>query len=204
MLWNLQKTRPLWTFSLNEAPEKNQEKPGQLFNPPLAHCISAASCGNVFACAAEDGCVHLARVGPGSRLRQYSAFKAHTQGVSQAHFLGFMPHPYWLATGGNDGMVALWDVSREPGTAAEVQEKPSRCRTKNKKAKSSHEQGKKSDKELLEDETGHHSCEKTGPVMRFSHEEKVNWVCPAQLKGKPCLLVADQRDTLSVYSLPEL
>ncbi|XP_062843600.1 WD repeat-containing protein 53 [Trichomycterus rosablanca] len=207
MLWNLQKARPMWTFSLQEALEEEedaQSKPGQLFNPPLAHCISVASCGNVFACAAEDGRVHLARVGSGSRLQHHSAFKAHSQGVSQTHFLNFMPHPYWLATGGNDGVVALWDIGQEPVVAGGVQEKPQRRKTKNKKAKSEKvEEGKKSEEELPK-ETDQKSCTKTGLKMKFIHEEKVNWVCPARLKGRPSLLVADQSAGLSVYSLAEL
>lgn len=117
MLWSLQKTRPLWTLSLQEVVEEeegHQQKAGQLFNPPLAHCVSVATCGNVLACAAEDGRVHLMRIGSGSKLEQQGALKAHSQGASQAHFLSCLPHPYWLATGGNDGLVALWDLSQNP------------------------------------------------------------------------------------------
>ncbi|XP_060028189.1 WD repeat-containing protein 53 isoform X2 [Erinaceus europaeus] len=61
MLWNLQKARPLWITNLQEdeaeGPESPQS-PGQLLNPPLAHSVSVASCGNIFSCGAEDGKVH--------------------------------------------------------------------------------------------------------------------------------------------------
>jgi len=122
ILWSQQKTRPLWTLNLQEVAEEedgHEQNADQLFNPPLAHCVSVASCGNVIACAAEDGRVHLMRIGSGSKLEQHGLFKAHSQGASQAHFLGFLPHPYWLATGGNDGQVALWDLSRSPVVAPE-------------------------------------------------------------------------------------
>ena len=99
-----------------------------------------ASCGNVVACAVEDGRVHLMHVG--AKLEQRGLFKAHSQGASQAHFLGFLSHPYWLATGGNDGQVALWDLSRspvvaaapdgnaKPGAPAEVHHRKAKGRTK--------------------------------------------------------------------------
>uniref|UniRef100_A0AAR2M678 WD repeat domain 53 n=2 Tax=Pygocentrus nattereri TaxID=42514 RepID=A0AAR2M678_PYGNA len=228
MLWNLQKARPVWTYSLQETAEEedgHQQKAGQLFNPPLAHCISVASCGNVLACAAEDGRVHLTRVGSGSRYEQQGAIKAHSQGVSQAHFLNFMPHPYWLATGGNDGVVALWDLSKDSLVAGEgkvqgskVKATAHRRKPKGKaKAKSqSHGDAKvegektdsKEEEDLSEEASGtdpnQEKCTKTGPKLKFIHEEKVNWVCPAILMGQPSLLVADQSSSLSVYSLAGL
>lgn len=215
MLWNLQKARPVWTYNLQEAmeeeeDERSQQRAGQLFNPPLAHCVSVAACGNVLACAAEDGRVHLARVGPGSRLEQQGAIKAHTQGASQAHFLNFMPHPYWLATGGNDGVVALWDISEEPVVAGEVKVKvkTQRRKPKNRKLKPASlegEEGKRSEEEPSDEARSVDPGQTKMPLkLKFSHGEKVNWVCPALLKGRASLLVADQSTNLSVYPLPGL
>lgn len=127
ILWGLQKTRPLWTLSLQDIVEEedaHQQQPGQLFNPPLAHCVTVSSCGNVVGCAAEDGRVHLMRIGAGSKLEQQGAVKAHSQGVSQAHFINFLSHPYWLISGGNDGHVALWDLSKHTVVAPEGTSKP--------------------------------------------------------------------------------
>lgn len=209
MMWNLQKARPVWTYSLQEALEEDEEgegaasqqRSGQLFNPPLAHCVSVASCGNILACAAEDGRVHLARVGSGSRLEQQGAIKAHSQGASQAHFLSFMPHPYWLASGGNDGVVALWDISEEPVVAGEVKIKVKRRKPKSRKSKPAEE-----GKEELSDEarSADASQTKTALKLKLSHEDKVNWLCPALLKGQPSILVADQSASLSVYALSGL
>ncbi|KAF4076783.1 hypothetical protein AMELA_G00219070 [Ameiurus melas] len=208
MLWNLQKARPVWTYSLQEAleeEEKSQQSAGQLFNPPLAHCVSVASCGNVLACAAEDGRVHLARVGAGSRLEQQGAIKTHSQGASQAHFLNFMPHAYWLATGGNDGVVALWDISEEPVVAGEIKVKAQRRKPKNRKSKPQGDEGKRSEEELSEEARSiDPSQTKMALKLKFNHEEKVNWVCPALLKGHASLLVADQSTSLSVYALSGL
>lgn len=191
-----------------EDEERSQQQAGQLFNPPLAHCVSVAACGNVLACASEDGRVHLARVGAGSRLEQQGAIKAHSQGASQAHFLSFMPHAYWLATGGNDGVVALWDLSEEPVVAGEVKVKAQRRKPKNRKSKpASHEaeEAKRSEEELAEEARSIDPSHTKMPLkLKFVHGEKVNWVCPALLKGQPSLLVADQSTSLSVYPLSGL
>ncbi|XP_056139155.1 WD repeat-containing protein 53 [Lampris incognitus] len=236
MLWSLQKTRPLWTLNLQEVAEEeeeHQQRAGQLFNPPLAHCISVASCGNVMACAAEDGRVHLMRVGSGSKLEQQGAIKAHSQGVSQAHFINFLSHPYWLATGGNDGQVALWDLSQDSVVAPEGKAKSRvaadhRRRVKGRAKGKHRSKGKanatsmfQSEKEAAEREgedeekgaaegssADQSSVDtevlKSGPRLSFSHGDKVNWVCPAMLKGEPSLVVADQSSSLSIYSLSGL
>ncbi|CAL8362034.1 unnamed protein product [Merluccius merluccius] len=234
ILWSQQKTRPLWTLNLQEVAEEedgHEQNAGQLFNPPLAHCVSVASCGNIIACAAEDGRLHLMRVGSGSKLEQHGLFKAHSQGASQAHFLGFLSHPYWLATGGNDGQVALWDVSRSPVVAPEGNAKSGAPAAHHRKVKGRAKakqmsKGKtkaspqgQATKEEVEGEpqkeeeeelgaTGNtdqlsntDEVPKSGPRLRFNHGDKVNWVCPALLKGEPSLVVADQSSSLTVYSL---
>ncbi|KAK1790643.1 hypothetical protein P4O66_014036 [Electrophorus voltai] len=219
MLWNLQKARPVWTYSLQRAAEEDgepQQRAGQLFNPPLAHCVSVASCGNVLACAAEDGHVHLARVGAGSRHERQGAIKAHSQGAAQAHFLSFLPHPYWLATGGNDCAVALWDLGEEPLVAAEgkgrgklkAPHRKNKAKAKCQAARDAEaEEEKRREGELSEEASGANpgAWRATAePKIKFSHEDKVNWVCPALLRGQPSLLVADQSPILTAYSLAGL
>lgn len=226
MLWGLQKTRPLWIFNLQDAAEEeddHQQRPGQLFNPPLVHCVSVASCGNIVGCAAEDGRVHLMRIGSGSRLEQHGAVKAHSQGASQAHFVSFLSHPYWLVTGGNDGQVALWDLSKHPvvtpetkaktrSTAAHRRKAKSKAKKKEQsqeKAKSPPEEGAAEKKNAdAEDEVAAGSEEvteeKPGPKLSISHKDKVNWLCPAVLKGQPSVVVADQSSSLTVYPLSQL
>ncbi|XP_068440918.1 WD repeat-containing protein 53 [Clinocottus analis] len=220
MLWGLQKTRPLWTLNLQDGAEEeddHQQRPGQLFNPPLAHCVSVASCGNILGCAAEDGRVHLMRIGSGSKLERQGAVKAHSQGASQAHFLSFFSHPHWLITGGNDGRVALWDLSKHPVVApeAKVQTKVTaasrrKCKSKTKRKEQCQDKATKveTEKEEVEEEVAASAEnvleEKSGPKLSISHGDKVNWLCPAVLKGEPSVLVADQSSCLTVYSLAQL
>uniref|UniRef100_A0A8C6T098 WD repeat domain 53 n=1 Tax=Neogobius melanostomus TaxID=47308 RepID=A0A8C6T098_9GOBI len=218
ILWGLQKTRPLWTLSLQDIVEEedsHQQQPGKLFNPPLAHCVTVSSCGNVVGCAAEDGRVHLMRIGSGSKLEQQGAVKAHSQGVSQAHFINFFPHPYWLISGGNDGHIVLCDLSKHPVVAPEGTSKPQSSaigdRRKKSKIKPKHkkqdktessqevEAGKKASDDDQAAEAG--SSETCAPKLRINHGEKVNWLCPAQLKGEPSVVVADQSSHLAIYSL---
>lgn len=223
MLWGLQKTRPLWIANLQDAAEEeddHQQHPGQLFNPPLAHCLSVASCGNILGCAAEDGRVHLMRIGAGSKLEQQGAFKAHSQGASQAHFLSFFPHPYWLVSGGNDGQVALWDLSKHPVVCPEAKSKTrgaaghrrkGKAKVKRKeklqdKTKGQSELGAEEEEEEKEEAGGSEDAneDKLGPKLCISHGDKVNWLCPTVLRGEPCVVVADQSSSLSVYSLPHV
>ncbi|XP_060929174.1 WD repeat-containing protein 53 [Limanda limanda] len=222
MLWGLQKTRPLWTLNLQDIAEDeddHQQRPGQLFNPPLAHCVSVASCGNIVGCAAEDGRVHLMRIGSGSKLEQQGAVKAHSQGASQAHFVHFPSHPYWLVTGGNDGLVALWDLSKHPVVAPEEKAKPrvvQRRKGKNKTKRKEPSQDKaetplkaEAEKEEAEVEVEEEAAEdvtygKSGPKLSISHGDKVNWLCPVVLKGEHCVVVADQSCSLTVYPLSPL
>ncbi|XP_031599818.1 WD repeat-containing protein 53 [Oreochromis aureus] len=218
MLWGLQKTRPLWTLNLQDVAEEEgdqQQRPGQLFNPPLAHCISVSSCGNILGCAAEDGRVHLMRIGSGSKLEQHGAVKAHSQGASQAHFVNFLSHSYWLVTGGNDSQVALWDLSKHPVVAPEgkIQKTaPQRRKGKSKaKRKEQSQEKTKTDAQKDEAEGGDEAGaagsaeevteDKSGPKLSISHGDKVNWLCPAVLKGEPSVIVADQSSSLTVYPL---
>lgn len=220
MLWGLQKTRPLWTLSLQDAAEEedeHQQRPGQLFNPPLAHCVTVASCGNIVGCAAEDGRVHLMRIGSGSKVEQQGAVKAHSQGASQAHFISFLSHPHWLLSGGNDGQVALWDLSKHPVLSPEAKARsrgaaaPRRKnKSKTKRREQCQDKAKTSPKEEAEaaDEEAAGSEEvmeeKSGPKLSISHGDKVNWLCPAVLKGEASVVVADQSSSLTVYSLSPL
>ncbi|XP_041663073.1 WD repeat-containing protein 53 [Cheilinus undulatus] len=224
MLWGLQKTRPLWTINLQDVAEEeddHHQRPGQLFNPPLVHCVSVATCGNIVGCAAEDGRVHLMRIGSGSKLEQQGAVEAHSQGASQAHFISFLSHPYWLVTGGNDGQVALWELSKHPVVSPELKAKGTaaprrKSKSKAKRKEQSRDKAKtptkaEADKEEAEGEDEVAAAgaekvteEKSGPKLSISHGDKVNWLCPAVLKGEPSVVVADQSTSLTVYPLSPL
>lgn len=230
MLWGLQKTRPLWIINLQDVAEEedsHQQHPGQLFNPPLVHCVAVASCGNVFGCAAEDGRVHLMRIGSGSKLEQQGSVKAHSQGASQAGFLGFLSHPYWLVTGGNDGQVTLWDLSKHPVVSAEMKAKPRAAAAHRRRGKikaqrkvqdasknPSGAEAEKEEEEEAEEEVGlaagsddpaaEEEQPPLGPKLSISHGDKINWLCPTVLKGEPSVVVADQSSSLTIYPLTRL
>ncbi|NXC37548.1 WDR53 protein, partial [Penelope pileata] len=194
MLWNLQKARPLWTVNLQECETEEEEEmqsAGQLFNPPLAHSLSVASCGNIFGCGAQDGKVRIFRV-TGLKFERELEFKGHSLGVSQVLF---MPEAYWLLTGGNDGKVLLWDVSSDIG---KQQKSPAKSlqRRKAQAAAAARKDGK-----LSKAASNEHA--RILPKLTIEHGEKVNWITYAEIKGSRRVLVADQSSSISVYPLPE-
>ncbi|KAK6478510.1 WD repeat-containing protein 53-like isoform X1 [Huso huso] len=197
MLWNLQKARPLWVLNLQELGEEEQQQcAGQLFNPPLAHAITVATCGNTFACGSEDGSIHVFKV-TGTRFERQAGFKGHSQGVSQVHFVNFLSHPHWLVSGGNDGKVLLWDASAGSATVSKGQAKGGhRRKAKSVKDQSASKEGADHNTEL--------EVNAFSPKLSINHEEKVNWICPAQLKGEGWIIVADQSSSLSVYPITGL
>ncbi|XP_064313160.1 WD repeat-containing protein 53 isoform X2 [Phalacrocorax carbo] len=189
MLWNLQKARPLWTTNLQEC-ETEKDSPqsaGQFFNPPLAHSLSVASCGNIFSCGAQDGKVRIFRVS-GVKFERELEFQGHSLGVSQVLF---MPEAYWLLTGGNDGKVLLWDVSSDVG---KQQKSPAKSL---QKRKASTRRDGKLNKEASNEHAG------VSPKLTIEHGEKVNWISCAEIKGSKRVLVADQSNSVSVYLLPD-
>ncbi|NXD16841.1 WDR53 protein, partial [Nothocercus nigrocapillus] len=191
MLWNLQKARPLWTTNLqdSEMEEAGAQAAGQFFNPPLAHSLSIASCGNIFGCGAQDGKVRIFRV-TGVKFEQELEFKGHILGVSQVLFL---PAAYWLLTGGNDGKVLLWDVSSGVG---KQQKSPARSLQRRKAQAPTKKEGRLNKTILNEDA-------EILPKLTIEHGEKVNWLACAELKGSKRVLVADQSSSISVYPLPD-
>ncbi|NXM25184.1 WDR53 protein, partial [Oxyruncus cristatus] len=192
MLWNLQKARPLWTTNLQECGTENSpQSAGQFFNPPLAHSLSVASCGNVFGCGAQDGKVRIFRV-TGVKFEQELEFQAHRLGVSQVLF---MPEAYWLLSGGNDGKVLLWDVGSEVG---KQQKSPAKSLQRRKaQAPASSRKNEKLNKVSSSEQAG------VVPKLTIEHGEKVNWLSYAEIKGSRRVLVADQSSSVSVYPMPE-
>lgn len=171
--------------------EESPQSAGQFFNPPLAHSLSVASCGNVFGCGAQDGKVRIFRV-TGARFERELDFQAHSLGVSQVLF---MPEAYWLLSGGNDGKVLLWDVSSNVG---KQQKSPAKSlhRRKAQAAASSRKDGK-----LNKVASNEHPG--VVPKLTIEHGEKVNWLSCAEIKGSRRVLVADQTSSVSAYPLPE-
>ncbi|XP_069647859.1 WD repeat-containing protein 53 isoform X4 [Haliaeetus albicilla] len=193
MLWSLQKARPLWTTNLQEyeMQEDSPQSAGQFFNPPLAHSLSVASCGNIFGCGAQDGKVRIFRV-TGVKFEHELEFQGHSLGVSQ---ILFMPEAYWLLTGGNDGKVLLWDVSSDVGKQQKSPVK-SLQRRKAQAPASIRKDGK-----LNKVASNEHV--RVLPKLTIEHGEKVNWISCAEIKGSKRVLVADQSSSVSVYPLPE-
>ncbi|XP_030071577.1 WD repeat-containing protein 53 isoform X2 [Microcaecilia unicolor] len=201
MLWNLQKARPLWSVNLQDAAQgeeemEQQQVSRQLFNPPLAHSLTVTACGSVIGCGAEDGKIRTFRV-IGTRFKQELEFRGHTQGVSQVHFLDFLPGPGWLLSGGNDGKVLLWDVSRE----IKKQHRSPVKHYDRKKVKTA--SSSKKDQYLKAAYPSEVECNLFSPKLRWEHAEKVNWILGAELKGSKKILVADQSSCISVYHLRE-
>ncbi|XP_053564938.1 WD repeat-containing protein 53 [Bombina bombina] len=197
MLWNMHKTRPLWITNLQQLAEEENDvnhhkSPGQLFNPPLAHSVAVAPCGNIFSCGAEDGKIRIFRV-TGSRFESDLCFKGHTQGVSQVSFIDQNDGLPWLISAGNDGKVCLWDIGKE--TAPQQKPQPPKHVRKNGHVHSKTKNAVHQTKDTSSRVTARLSIE---------HGEKVNWIVGAELQGSQVVLIADPSITISVYQLGEI
>ncbi|XP_043925549.1 WD repeat-containing protein 53 isoform X1 [Protopterus annectens] len=202
MLWNLQKARPLFVINLQELAHEEEEQQQnqqatQLLNPPLAHSITVARCGNIFATGAEDGKVRVFRVA-GTKFEQEAVLQGHSMGVSHVHFLDLPSHPYYLVSGGNDGKILLWDF--ESLEQNKVLQKSFHRRNRKNSKKGQYQKMDTSD--TTESHKDQHS-DSSLPKMSINHGEKVNWLCATEANDVWKLLVADQTNTISVYSLPE-
>uniref|UniRef100_UPI00398ED715 WD repeat-containing protein 53 n=1 Tax=Pristiophorus japonicus TaxID=55135 RepID=UPI00398ED715 len=203
MLWNLQKARPVWTVNLQDLAREEEEmqQPAgcQLFNPPLAHFATVASCGNIFACGAEDGKIRLFRV-TGTRFELDHWFRGHSLGVSQVHFLNSISHPYWLISGGNDAKVMLWDVSEQILTDGKGPSKSARKKSSSTAKKSLGSKGSDHGAKDGKENKSNHIL----PKLSIDHGEKVNWISAMDIKGSKNILVADQSCQISLYPLTNL
>lgn len=153
------------------------------------------------------------RIGSGSKLEQQGSVKAHSQGASQAHFVNFISHPYWLISGGNDGHLALWDLSKNPVVEGKMKpqfkgtdrrHKKSKIKSKHKKhhtTQSSQECEAEKDTGIDSQAVAEVETKSSEPNLRINHGEKVNWLCPMVLRGEPSVVVADQTSSLTIYSL---
>ncbi|MEQ2232023.1 hypothetical protein ILYODFUR_006798 [Ilyodon furcidens] len=124
--------------------------------------------------------------------------------------------------GGNDGQVALWDLGKHPvvvpeGKTGKTQATASQRRkgksSGRRKEQAQDKSKKKAEREEAEEDDDEATAkeqeesmeeEKSGPKMSISHGDKVNWLCPAVLKGEPSIIVADQSTNLTVYPLSQL
>lgn len=202
MLWNLNKTRPQFLLNLQHLTEEEEEEEevgqqldgGKLFNPPLAHSLSVANCGNIFACGSEDGRIRVFRV-TGPKFELEVGFRGHSKGVSQAQFLNFLPAPWCLLTGGNDGKVLLWDMS-----CAIAKDHPNALRYGHNRKIRRSPLSKKEDKARAEGGSAEQHFHMS-PKLCVEHGEKVNWITGAEIKGSKLVLVADQSSSVSVYPL---
>ncbi|KAJ1089292.1 hypothetical protein NDU88_002443 [Pleurodeles waltl] len=202
MLWDLKKTRPQFLVNLQQLSKDEEEEEdvgkqldgGKLFNPPLAHSLSVANCGNIFACGSEDGRIRVFRV-TGPQFELEVGFKGHCKGVSQVQFLNFLPASCCLLTGGNDGNVLLWDIS-----CAIAKDNPNTLKYGHRRKIRRSPLSKKGDKAKADSEstvdTSHMS-----PKLCVEHGEKVNWITGAEIKGSKLILVADQSSSVSVYPI---
>ncbi|XP_053315376.1 WD repeat-containing protein 53 [Spea bombifrons] len=199
MHWSVQKARPLWITDLqqlarDEEGGENQNAQGQLFNPPLAHSLSVAACGNVFCCGAEDGNIRVFRV-TGTQFEEELCFKGHTQGVSQVSFLDQESSESILLSGGNDGRVCLWDIDRE--STKQQNQTPTKHRH-HRKSGASHSKTRHSAHQATD------IVQRLSPKMCIEHGEKINWIIGAELEKSRKVLVADLSCEITVYPLGEL
>ncbi len=156
--------------------------------PVLLRTATSTSCGCLRTPGSgNEGCSRLI-VREHRRLTSSASSPIHT---------GWPPEETMASWLSGTSVKKLWWPMRGSVGAAQGNLKPERRQVS---------QGQGSDKKQTQQmsEEAEAGGGKTLPKLSFNHGEKVNWVCPAVLKGKPSLLVTDQTSSPSVYSLDEL
>jgi len=129
--WDIFKSRVMGSFNTSDASDPNWKELPKSFNPSyvLSCEFGSLNCrenkSNILMAGTENGnlhCFHCEK-----NLLHYKTFRAHSLGVTQVRFLRSLPKDETLQngiifSGGNDGKIKFWDVSKLFGECPETLE----------------------------------------------------------------------------------
>ncbi|KAL3847576.1 hypothetical protein ACJMK2_018479 [Sinanodonta woodiana] len=175
--WDFSRPKCKNQFNMQELQDTPLEMDAYMVNPPFIHHLTASPDGKFLAVALENGQVSLFDM---SRKNIFECFTllAHAHGASQVHFISDSR----LVSGGNDSVIALWDINN-PNELADVCENlPS----------NGHPQP------LQQRDVNYTEVCKLGQITLTS---KINWLKPFVCAGENFIAVANQSSSLTVLPL---
>lgn len=174
--WDFSRPKCLNQFNMQELQDAPSDLGAYMVNPPFVHHLSASPDGKFLACALENGFVSVFDTSR-KNIAELCTLHAHTQGVSQVSFVS----PTKLVTGGNDCMVALWDLAKmnNEGSEASVQTNGHTSPIHNRNS------------QITE------NCR----LLEMQHTSKINWLKYFSHSGNSFLILADQTPELTIMPI---
>ncbi|XP_002738913.1 WD repeat-containing protein 53-like [Saccoglossus kowalevskii] len=173
--WESGRGRTLSVLNMQEIARHSNPSGGYMVNPPLVHSVDVSENDHLLACGLENASVELFEFRGKKSLCQKMCLQGHCLGVSQVHFPKFRSDD-WLLSAGNDGKIILWDIANVKSTSGKMKDEDGGT-----------EMGS--------------SVSSQFQKHVITHGDKINWLTTVKTITNNFIFVADQSETISVYSL---
>lgn len=175
--WDFSRPKCLNQFNMQELQDAPSDLGAYMVNPPFVHHLSMSPDGKFLACALENGFVSVFNASK-KNIAEICTLHAHTQGVSQVNFVSETK----LVTGGNDCMVATWDLEKMNNGEGSDQAPETNGHTTPIHSKNTQ----------ITD-----NCR----LVLVQHSSKINWMKYFSHSGNDFVILADQTSDLSVLPI---
>lgn len=175
--WDFSRPKCLNQFNMQELQDAPSDLGAYMVNPPFFHHLAMSPDGKFLACALENGFVSIFDTSK-KNVSETFTLHAHTQGVAQVAFISDKK----LVTGGNDSVVATWDLEK-------VNEAPSQMEATNGHTSVIHSRNA----QVTE------NCK----IRDIQYTSKINWLKYFRNDNHGFVIVADQSADLTVMPLED-
>jgi WD40 repeat protein len=181
--WDFSRGRSVCVIDMEELGVHGGESSSYLINPPFVHSLATSNTGQYMACGTEGATIQLFHINK-YNPEYFVTLCSHTQGVSQVHFPKSKPEH--LVSGGNDGKILVWDMSRLSSCSTVSNGLPS-IDSSNNQASS---------------QAAHQPVPSNTPIFTIDHGGKVNWLTSINRNNETFLIVADNMNKVMIYPYP--
>jgi len=184
--WDFSKAKCLNQFNTQKLFPTPGESP-HMINPPFVHHIASSPIGTQIACALENGQIPILDCSK-KHLKPVYTLLAHTQGVSQVHFL----NENTLISSGNDSCIHEWDLTK------------SNLYDQNVDSSSGNEESSSSGNEASSSSGNEERASEISSLCRkrtIQRNGKINWLSIDSKDAHQRLLVADDTSEIDVINL---
>lgn len=182
--WDFGRLKALNMWCMQELiSDENLDSVNYMLNPPFVHHVNVSPDGTLVACGLGNGGV-LLMDSSRRHLKKQHYFQAHSQGVSQVHFIDSTK----FITGSNDEQILMWDLSQGENAGEAGIDAPPTTPSMN---------GHRTNPAPLVPVLA-----ETLICHKIDHKFKINWLKPVTRNGALGVAVTDQRSDITLYAVP--